>query len=292
MDKFKQNQRDRKAGSRTERKMQNMEKVRQNENKWNEASRTDQRSQNVDKFKKNQNQRQKLSRGKRKVDELRELQNKYQRKHRRVVTKGDRLKEFREATKYNAIFICTCCHQRMFHSNVQTYTLKIKEEINRLKPGLIDCCIIREIKIMIEGKESCYICLTCLRHLKKKKVPPMSATNGLLLSETDQMIKDQNLQLTELEAALIAKTIIFQKIHQLPKSRWTALKDKVINIPINNEDIINTLDQLPRTPKDAGLIGVALKRKLEYSNTHKHQLIDPKKLFNMLEKLKKNNNTL
>ena len=104
----------------------------------------------------------------------------------------------------------------------------------------------------------------------------MSAANNLFLTETDKMIEDQNLKLTELEAALIAKSIIFQKIFQLPKSRWTALKDKVINIPINDEDIINTLDQLPRLPKEAGLIGVALKRKQEYKNTHKHQLINPK----------------
>ena len=47
---------------------------------------------------------------------------------------------------------------------------------------------------------------------------------------------------------------------------------------------------MPRTPKDAGLIGVALKRKAEYKNTHKHQLINPEKLFRMLEKLTKNKN--
>ena len=54
---------------------------------------------------------------------------------------------------------------------------------------------------------------------------------------------------------------------------------------------MNTLDQMPRTPKDAGLIGVALKRKKEYKNSHKHQLIDPSKLFKMLDKLKRCGNT-
>ena len=96
--------------------------------------------------------------------------------------------------------------------------------------------------------------------------------------------------MTELEGALIAKTIIFQKIYQLPKSRWTALKDRLINVPLNNEDILNTMEKLPRTPNESGLIGVALKRKKEYKNTHKHQLIDPTKLFRMLEKLKQNGN--
>ena len=118
----------------------------------------------------------------------------------------------------------------------------------------------------------------------------MSTMNGLKLKETDKQIHDQNLQLTELEGALIAKNIIFQKIYQLPKSRWTALKDRVVNVPINEESIINTLEQMPRTPREAGLIGVALKRKQEYKNTHKHQLINPDKLIRMLDKLKKNKN--
>ena len=105
-----------------------------------------------------------------------------------------------------------------------------------------------------------------------------------------QTIPDQELNLTELEGALIAKNIIFQKIYQLPKSRWTALKDRVINVPIEDEAIINTLQQMPRTPKEAGLIGVALKRKEEYKNTHCQQLINPDKLFKMLEKLKTSKN--
>ena len=97
--------------------------------------------------------------------------------------------------------------------------------------------------------------------MRKKNLPPMSAMNGLQLAETDEMIKEEGLKLTELEGALIAKSIIFQKIYLLPKSRWTALKDRLINIPINDDDIINTLEQMPRTPRDAGLVGVALKRK-------------------------------
>ena len=64
----------------------------------------------------------------------------------------------------------------------------------------------------------------------------------------------------------------------------------MINVPIHEDSIINTLEQMPRTPKDAGLIGVALKRKKEYKNTHKHQLVNPEKLFRMLAKLKKSKN--
>ena len=77
--------------------------------------------------------------------------------------------------------------------------------------------------------------------------------------------------------------IVFMKIFQLPKSRWTALKDKIINVPINEKDIINTITHLPRTPMEAGLIEVDLKRKVEYQNSHKKQLIDPQKCFQMLD---------
>merc|ERR1712030_246214 len=99
-----------------------------------------------------------------------------------------------------------------------------------------------------------------------------------------------NLQLTELEGVLIAKNLIFQKIYKLPKSRWTALTDRIINVPINDEDILNTVESLPRTPKEAGLIGVSLKRRLEYKNTHKRQLVNPEKVQRMLEVLKQAGN--
>ena len=56
--------------------------------------------------------------------------------------------------------------------------------------------------------------------MKSGKIPPMSAMNGLRVHE-----QDPELKLTELEGNLIAKNIVFMKIFQLPKSRWTALKD-------------------------------------------------------------------
>jgi hypothetical protein len=76
------------------------------------------------------------------------------------------------------------------------------------------------------------------------------------------------LDLTELENNLIAKRILFQKIYQLPKSRMAGCKDKLINIPNNDEDVYNTVKNIPRTPREAGLLEISLKRKLEYKNNH------------------------
>ena len=214
-----------------------------------------------------------------------------QENHRNINTAQDRLKNFKEATKFNAIFICTCCHQRMFESNVQVFSETFKNDITKRFPDIIRQSVTEPYIISIkDGKKECFICKTCIKYLKLNKMPPMSVLNGLVLKETDEDIKNQDLQLTELEAALISKNIIFQKIFQLPKSRWTALKDRVINVPIKEDSILNTLERLPRTPQDAGLIGVALKRKKEYDKTHKHQLVNTEKMYKMLEKLKKNKN--
>ena len=83
---------------------------------------------------------------------------------------------------------------------------------------------------------------------------------------------------------------MFQKIFLLPKSRWTALKDKLVNVPITDQAINTTLPSFPRTPNEAGLIGVSLKRKKELKNTHKQQLISPSRIFNFLDTVKEAGN--
>ena len=143
----------------------------------------------------------------------------------------------------------------------------MKENIYSNAPGIIHQCIADPlVQTIVDGHANYYMCETCIRYLRLRKMPPMSTMNGLKLTETDKQIKKQQLELTELEGALISKNIIFQKIFQLPKSRWTALKDRVINVPINEDSIMNTLDQPPRTPRDAGLIGVALREAFKKKN--------------------------
>ena len=64
------------------------------------------------------------------------------------------------------------------------------------------------------------------------------------------------------------------------------MKDKTVNIPIFETDIIKTVESLPRTPNEAGIIPVNLKRKLSYKNTHKTQYVSVPKLVKALETLK------
>ena len=100
-------------------------------------------------------------------------------------------------------------------------------------------------------------------------MPKLCVRNGL---EVDKI--EENMKLTDLENNLIARNIIFQKVHKLPKSRWSGTHDRLINVPVQPQDVLNTIENLPRTPAEAGLIPiipVSLKRKLEYNNLIKYE---------------------
>ena len=190
---------------------------------------------------------------------------------------------------YNAIFPCICCQRLLFECNVRKVDTALIADVETKKKGLwktaIDLKDVEKLKVRIDGSAETYICLACKGHLKAGKIPPMSTMNSLKVYE-----HEKGAELTELEANLIAKNIIFMKIFLKPKSRWTGLKDKVINVPVQDESIVNTVTKLPRTPTEAGLIEVELKRKLEYKNSHIKQLINPEKCYNMLKLLKRSGN--
>ena len=238
---------------------------------------------------------------------LKEYQRNLKSRSRIADTPNERLKNFLVSTIHNAVFICISCHQRCFRSNVIEYTEKVMASILTEYPDILKECIINdniafkfqtqfphekwteEFKDEIGCKEHKYICNTCIKYLRRNKMPPLCAANGLKLNEAEKMLKSEDLLLTELEGALIARSIIFMKIFLLPKSRWTALKDRAINVPIPESSVLNTINMLPRTPKEAGLVAVSLKRKKEFKNSHKSQMINTERMFRVLKNLKDNN---
>ena len=112
-------------------------------------------------------------------------------------------------------------------------------------------------------------------------MPSMSISNGLELVKLEK-----DCHLTELENNLIAQNINFQYIFSLHKSRWAATKKQMISVPVTPETILDTVQKLPRLPKDAGLVEVKLKRKKEYEGCHKKEYVDPMKIFKVLNILK------
>ena len=67
------------------------------------------------------------------------------------------------------------------------------------------------------------------------------------------------------------------------------MKDRTVNVPILDDDILrtlNTVKSLPRKPDDAGLIPIQLKRKLEYKNKVVESYVRPDMLHSAVRKLK------
>ena len=64
------------------------------------------------------------------------------------------------------------------------------------------------------------------------------------------------------------------------------VKDRLVNVPVHENDVLNTINSLTRTPSEAGIIPVKLKRKAEYKNTHKEEYVSVPKIKAALKTLK------
>ena len=58
-------------------------------------------------------------------------------------------------------------------------------------------------------------------------------------------------------------------------------------MPINENDNLNTIDTILRTPSEAGILPVQIKRKIEYKNFHREEFISVAKVIAALKVLVK-----
>ena len=72
----------------------------------------------------------------------------------------ERLKKFRNAVKYGAIFVCISCEQRLFENGVTTVTEHFRQSVNSKRTGLFEECVTEQDQ-EINGKKANYICHTC-----------------------------------------------------------------------------------------------------------------------------------
>ena len=252
------------------------------------------KSENLAAFKWKNNEAVKKTQEKKKLEDI----NKYRDENNRAAARSknkmkettnemERLRNFHKAIIFGPIFICSCCKRKLYENGVTKITDEFKTFVNKTKSNFYKSCIPSNeiINININGnteKSGSYICNTCKSAMKSGKLPSMSITNGLYLSTIED-----DCHLTELENNLIAQNINFQYIFCLKKSRWAATKKQMISVPVAVDKVLNTLKQLPRLPRDAGLIPIKLKRKKIYDRSHKNEFINPKKIFKVLHNLKK-----
>jgi hypothetical protein len=129
------------------------------------------------------------------------------------------------------------------------------------------------------------ICKTCHSHIfKRHQMPPLYEGNVLHIEHMPPHLK-----LRELENSCVAKSIIFLKMITLPKSQMSGVKDKVIYVPINNNDILQTMStimSLPRTPEEGMTTLVQLRRKVSYKNIVKSEHVRPLVMLEALRHFK------
>ena len=196
---------------------------------------------------------------------------------RKGETQLARRKDFFDTVRDGLIYSCVCCKRRKFRKSVYVYDGDDMDIAQDLIEGAIG-----ELNPRQQVKGQYFICTDCTGKLKNGKTPALCHKNNLDLVDLEG--KDE-LILTPLENALIARLLIFQYIVKLPKSQWAATKNKIVVVPIEEQDVSDTLKSLPRTPDEAGIIPVQLKRKVEYKNSHREEYINVDKLYKAIDTL-------
>ena len=200
-----------------------------------------------------------------------------------------RKQAFLNSVRNGRVFVCISCHRQMFENQV----VMLPENWEALDKSSYPGSVLNFVgpKPSIEVFLPCpqkdqpqkltrdYLCKNCNSLLKNNKMPSNCSENNL------QFVNINNrpeLKLTELGQQLVALNLLFQKIVLLPKSRMGALKDKIVSVPLETSDVMKTIQQFPRTPSDAGLAVVQLKRRLGFPGVHIQQHIDLRNVFKAL----------
>jgi hypothetical protein len=183
------------------------------------------------------------------------------RKKKRLLSSFDFENSYSKSLKDFPVYFCCCCHRTWYRTNVQVVN---EEKYKDTDEALLRDCLTD--KLSFDNVR--YICSSCHSNLMKKKIPAMSVSNNLHLHKIPVELKD----LGELESVLISQRIIFFKMVNLPRGRQRGVIGSFVNVPIDTESVCTSL---PRTPDQAGIIPLKLKRKASYKGHHLHQNIRP-----------------
>ena len=110
-----------------------------------------------------------------------------------------------------------------------------------------------------------------MKYLKKNKVPPLAAVNGMQFP-----IKLDCFDVNELQWRLLAPRLAFQKLMQAPRGKQLKITGNVVNVPA---DVSSTVNLLPRLGNETGTIKVKLKRRLQYKSSALSLNVRPHKVI-------------
>ncbi|XP_052075796.1 uncharacterized protein LOC127713867 [Mytilus californianus] len=167
---------------------------------------------------------------------------------------------FQNEVSTACIYRCTSCDQLWFKESVEPVG-----KLQNLKEPLFSQCVRK--KNSIDGFE--YVCRTCLKSLKKGKLPNLAIHNKLNFP-----LKPQVLMLNSLEEKLVAPVSTFFQMRELPSGGQFGIQGNVVNVPADN---MSTVKMLPRRLPESQTIPVKLKRRLRYKSHVMFQNIRPQK---------------
>ena len=196
--------------------------------------------------------------------------NSYHRK-RHGKTSIERISRFTDLIKEGPYYICVVCNRCHYHRSVLTFKFE-KYIIN------IDN-FYREV-LSSDGK--LYICRTCHKKLKKSEIPAQAVSNKLDIFDFPDDLANMN----RLERVIISRRILFKKVTIMPKGQAPKLKGSICNVPVNTNDVANTL---PQGADSSGILMVKLKRKLMYRGHVFFEAVSPDVVRSALQYLKQNN---
>ena len=176
------------------------------------------------------------------------------------------LVNFKREIRSGPSYICTICNRLLYRTSVKIYKINEYPESN-----------FNTAKISFDGEE--YVCMSCHKSMKAKMMPSLAVVNGLHLDEIPQQLA----QLNSLESVFIARRIPFMKILVLPRGKQKAIHGCVVNVPIEPEQLVSVL---PQVPTSETFITVKVKRKLTYRGHVFSHTVRPRKVRNALRTLK------
>ena len=179
------------------------------------------------------------------------------------------IQKFNQITNDGPIYICCVCNQTNFVDNVS----KVQNIRQYKNSQLLEECNVHYKSL--DGLE--YICTACRTYISKGKVPKLSIKNGCGFC-----VKPEELYLYPLEERYISPVMAFMLIHQLSSGGQYKIKGSICHIPIEINQIINTL---PREFHENETIAVKLKRRLCYKNSVFHENIRPHAIIKALKYL-------
>ena len=210
--------------------------------------------------------------------EKKEKQQERRKTNKGSLTMHDRILNFKKDIMYGPNFVCQCCKRALFFKSIKV--LK-QNDINKLKEKCEEEFLWKVLNgLDLSNCTKFELCHNCFQKISSKRMPNICVANGLQLD-----LIPPELEVTDLEQQLFAKNLLFMKIKQMPTSRMKSITDRVINVPLNDEDISATVTKLPRLPDNAGIVAVELKRSLEMKGVHAKSYIRPKKVRNAIQKL-------